>query len=41
MLAPPVSARSSHLDEGIVIDRLMKPLGERLTARKSPAPEAG
>jgi len=41
MLAPPVSARSGHLGEGIVMDRLMEPLGERLTARKSPPPEAG
>jgi len=42
--SPPASEnlhRSGHLGEGIVMDRLMEPLGERLTARKSPPPGAG
>jgi hypothetical protein len=34
-------ARGGHLDAGIVMDRLMEPLGERLTATQSPPPEAG
>jgi hypothetical protein len=33
--------RSGQLDAGIVMDRLMEPLGERLPATQSPPPEAG
>ena len=35
------SARSGLLDAGIVMDRLMEPLGERFPATQSPSPEAG